>query len=488
MKKVLPVAVLAALAGVNGAQAVHVNPDGLGQVLVYPFYTTNAGQDTLIQLVNTTDEYKAVKVRILESMNSQEVLDFNVYLSPFDHWSAQISADGEGAAISTGDTSCTVPTAVSEGQTIPFRTTLFDGSGDNPEDSVSGLDRTKEGYIEVIEMGVIVDSDDGVADAIKHISGIPGGGPIAADGSNPNCDFLNARWASGGAWDELANNGISLPTGGLYGYGILIDVPGATDATYDAVALDNWNGETPRHSAPGDLAPNIGSGQTQYEIFDGGDLVEGFAEDGTDAVSAVLMASAISNDYVMEPSVGAGTDWVVTFPTKRFYVNNLVSADAPFTDIWDSESSTACEEFSIRYWDREEGEPTDPPLLNDFSPLPPAGENPEFSFCWEANVLTFNGQKEGFADFADVLGSFEAGRSGASFGFADGFVNGWARINFEGSGRTLTTFDHQFSGLPAVGFAVQRYINQSATADGVNNRYAGSSVHKVDRVIVALPE
>lgn len=101
MKKILPVAVLAALAGANGAQAVHVNPDGLGQVLLYPFYTVEGGQDTYINLVNTTDATKAVKVRFRESLNSQEVLDFNLYLSPKDHWSAVVTADadGEGAVI-----------------------------------------------------------------------------------------------------------------------------------------------------------------------------------------------------------------------------------------------------------------------------------------------------------------------------------------------------------------------------------------------------
>ena len=123
MKKILPVAVLAALAGVNGTQAVNVNSDGLGQVLLYPFYTAEGSQDTYINLVNTTDEYKAVKVRILESMNSQEVLDFNLCLSPQDHWSAVITAseEGEGATIMSGDKSCTVPLAVSEGKVIHFR-------------------------------------------------------------------------------------------------------------------------------------------------------------------------------------------------------------------------------------------------------------------------------------------------------------------------------------------------------------------------------
>lgn len=39
-KKLLPMAMLAGLAGAVGtAQAAHVNPDGLGKVLIYPYYT-----------------------------------------------------------------------------------------------------------------------------------------------------------------------------------------------------------------------------------------------------------------------------------------------------------------------------------------------------------------------------------------------------------------------------------------------------------------
>lgn len=476
MKKVLPVAVLAALAGVNGAQAVHVNPDGLGQVLLYPFYTTNDGQDTLIQLVNTTDDYKAVKIRILESMNSQEVLDFNLYLSPYDHWSALITATEDGgASISTGDTSCTVPTGVSDGLTIPFRTTLFDGSGDATADSVATVDRTAEGYVEVIEMGVIIDSDDGVAAAIKHIGGIPGGDP-------DSCDFLDTRWGASGVWGGgQPNDSISAPAGGLYGYGILIDVARATDATYDAVAIDNWTEGSPFHTGPGFLTPNLGNGSTDYDVFDEGGVVSGSTAGdlaGWDAISALFMHNSISNDYVLEPSIGAGTDWVVTFPTKRVYVNGISAPLEPFSDEWDPETSTACEVFSIRYFDREEGEPIDPPSLNDFSPLPPVGEIPEFSFCWEANVLSFNG--------SDVLGSVAAGRSGANFNFEDDFNNGWARLDFNNVENQLETLDHTFFGLPTIGFAVQRYINGN-TASGDTNNYAGTVTHKTDRSVSLAP-
>ena len=116
-RKNLTAAVLAGLAGVAGiagtAQAVNLNPDGTGQVLLYPYYTTNDGNQTLISVVNTTDQAKAVKVRFLEGFNSREVLDFNLYLSPFDVWVAAITRDpaapeSGGAIVAIADNSCTV--------------------------------------------------------------------------------------------------------------------------------------------------------------------------------------------------------------------------------------------------------------------------------------------------------------------------------------------------------------------------------------------
>ena len=101
-RKTLTNALLAGVAGVAGianiSNAVNLNPDGLGEVLIYPFYTVNGGNDTLLSVVNTTDSVKAVKVRFVESKNSREVLDFNLYLSPYDVWTgAVIDPDGDDA-------------------------------------------------------------------------------------------------------------------------------------------------------------------------------------------------------------------------------------------------------------------------------------------------------------------------------------------------------------------------------------------------------
>ena len=111
-RKNLTAAVLAGLAGAAGiastAQAVNLNPDGLGQVLIYPYYTVNGGNLTILSVVNTTEDAKAVKVRFLEAENSQEVLDFNLYMSAYDVWTAAIMPQPE---VSTGgDDSCDDPT------------------------------------------------------------------------------------------------------------------------------------------------------------------------------------------------------------------------------------------------------------------------------------------------------------------------------------------------------------------------------------------
>jgi hypothetical protein len=52
---------------------------------------------------------------------------------------------------------------------------------------------------------------------------------------------------------------------------------------------------------------------------------------GIDAVSSLFMAKSISNDVMADPGLAGETDWVVTFPTRRYYVDTT-PAGMPFTD------------------------------------------------------------------------------------------------------------------------------------------------------------
>ena len=480
MKKLLPVAVLSAMAGVNGAHAVSVNPDGLGQVLLYPYYTTESGQDTYINVVNTSDYVKAVKVRFKESLNSVEVLDFNLYLSPKDHWSVTVTAgatDADAAVIVTADTSCTVPRSLSSkavgstGDIISFRSSLYAGASAGEKEN--GDDRTKEGYVEIIEMGNVMDSGSttmpNLATAATHTSGVPN-----------DCAAVSAAWGSGGAWSSDAQAYMSPPTGGLYGYGVLINVNEGTDATYDAVALDDFvdqQAPVSIHARPGDSQPNLDSGSNFAELYYNGQALEPEGTRAIDAVSMVLMHNIIANDFVLEPTIAAGTDWVITFPTKRDYINNGVSgtppnttlnpATPPFTVPWNASTSSSCESIGLRYWDREET--PEAPSDQDFSPAPPGAT---FALCAEANVMTFDG--------SNVLEASDRG-TGSDLHISDAVDNGWLEMSFEGTGRTLTAASGEvFGGLPVMGFAVQKYVNGSLDfGDGaVLSNYAGSVLHK----------
>ena len=179
-----------------GANAVNINNDGTGEVLLYPYYTVRAGTTTLLTVVNTTTTAKAVKVRINEGKNSAEVLDFNLWLSPKDVWTAAIVPTADGAGITTTDKSCTNPKVTG---TVGFRNNAY--ATDNA--ALRTLDRTREGYIEMIEMATVVPGSKTEAD-VTHDAGVPA------------CTLVtNAAVAS-----RLAD--YDDPTGGLFGSGTLV--------------------------------------------------------------------------------------------------------------------------------------------------------------------------------------------------------------------------------------------------------------------------
>ena len=145
-----------ALGAVGTAQAVGLNANGLGQVLIYPYYTVQAdvsgnAYNSLLSVVNTTNSAKAVKVRFLEGKNSREVLDFNLFLSKHDVWTAAVlpSSSGGGQVL-TFDNSCTIPSNTFLKAGVDFVNYAYTGTADDK--GGSGLDRTKEGYVEIIEM------------------------------------------------------------------------------------------------------------------------------------------------------------------------------------------------------------------------------------------------------------------------------------------------------------------------------------------------
>ena len=189
----------------SAAQAVYLNPRGTGQVLVYPYYTANANQATLLTVVNTTPNGKALRMAFREGYNGRLVLSFNVYLSPFDVWSAEVAAAGTApdapARIATADNSCTFPVFAS----ADFRPFAYTGA--NSDTGPQTLVRTREGHFDVIEMGEVTNATHGSLTAITHIdSGVPA-----------SCAQIVAAWANDGYWTADPTVDLAPPGGGLYG-------------------------------------------------------------------------------------------------------------------------------------------------------------------------------------------------------------------------------------------------------------------------------
>jgi hypothetical protein len=150
-----------------------------------------------------------------------------------------------------------------------------------------------------------------IAAASTHVNGVPA-----------NCQLLTTAWGPTGVFRTAA---LEAPTGGLYGYGVIIDVQEGTNASYDAIALEDFFSSSV-HTDPGSLLPGLAQAEPQSIVFDTSvvpavALADTFL-DGIDAVSAVLMHDTLANDFVLEPLIAAGTDWVINFPTKREYINN----------------------------------------------------------------------------------------------------------------------------------------------------------------------
>lgn len=506
----LTTAILAGITGIAGiasvSNAVNLNSDGIGQVLVYPYYTVNNGNNTLISVVNTTATVKAVKVRFLEGLNSRECLDFNLYLSPFDVWTAGLVATAstvptvasvapftgqESVKLVTNDTSCTVP-AINGQEFLPY---AFISSGTITADDGLGDDlvRCTEGHFEMIEMGTVTNlgpvSNNSAANATHTTAGSPA-----------SCGAINANWLPGGIWSAAANvNDFAAPdgSGGLFGSASIINVNNGTDVTYNADAIQNY-GLAAQHSTPGNLAPNLKTGSVvTSDVFNAGASAAVQSNtwgDAVEAVSASYMHDRIYGEYVLDDSIGANTEWVVTFPTKFAYVDTIGSAgttwgaagipQAPFTRSIGANG--ACEEYQVQgYWDREEQVPTIAAIGLVPSPLPP-GVNPNIPvFCWETNVLEFNSA-------TDVLGNSLILGSNNTTHLTVEFDAGWAALNFDVTDSISGTNDHNtaaldgspsvYTGLPVTGFAVQRYTNANLSG-GVLANYAGIFAHRYSKNI-----
>jgi len=457
-----------AITTVGGATAdtLELNPNGIGHQLVVPYFSTQSGNATLLNIVNTdTINGKLVKVRFRGAGNSDDLFDFQVLMSPGDVWTAAVTQDASGSStLSTADKSC----AIGLGNGM-FSTLRTDPTKTNAE--------TREGYVEFINMADIpVNTTTGsLYTAIKHVNGIA---PCTASvlAAQLGTDVADVTAA--------AARGLTPPSTGLTGDWILLNQTTTAAWSGAAAALEARAMGVPALGNVvfwpqkfGDVA-NAGNytadpllvgtapivAPQQYDLPDlSTPYVTGSATpaEQADNTTAQLAVTSVANQFETSEGIAAVTDWLFSQPTRRYHVavdyNGTAAAEAVYRtgSAYYNPTNTAVYQASRQVclnttfgpgrhslFDREETTPgvTDSP----FVPSPNLPEQAEILLlCGEANVVSIN---------ADGVAAASAlGASVARGDISTDYTNGWARWNLAG----VTTPQ----GVPVIGASFMRAAN-----------------------------
>lgn len=469
---------LAALLAATPAAAVYVNPDGLGQALVYPYYTAQPSNgnpfNTYISIANNGDDAKAIRVRFREGRASREVLAFNLFLKPHDMWTGAVVPLDDTAGLLSADSSCTDPpfevsSAPGPLPLLRFRRDSYAGA--NADGSGDGYDRLREGFVEAIEMATL-----------------PGGVP-----ANCGAGVIPASFAP--------------PTGGLSGSLTLINVASGMDFTVNADALADL-AQQPFFRVAKDPYPDFNAREITpaSTVIANGALYRSVWTRGVDAVSAALLRSAFKGEYILDPGTRSHTDWVVTFPTRAFYATST-GATAPFTEPsgWAPQCNVASpppllgEPVGIVYFNREE---------RSASPACSPGEAgascPGTTICASTSIfgfaydVHFPYSTSASSVVGSTTGGFDLGD--VPLQSSSVFANGWVElvpgsraplVSQPDSTRTdlvtgaVTRGVHSHYGLPVTGFAVRTFVNGNlACNEGIcQGNYGGAFPLRYERSI-----
>ena len=304
------------------AAAQNVADAGIGQVLIFPYYSINDGWQSLFNVTNTSDLAIAVKVRFHEAQNSRDVLDFNVLLSPKDAWTGYVQRDAEGRPkLKTVDNSCTSPIIPEAG--LELSNLAYTGPYD--DGGIQEEERLWEGYVEMIAMGQCATtdscflpppvtgtaSDAGIGWLTEHVQGTP------RDCATADSFFIAGTGAVGedlsvvpGTGEPIANADSAdsagrgyvalLPdTEPLKGNLSIVQLAQGFGAGTEALAISGWAGTNNLVTAqqfPWFLEPTIATGENVWDTT------------GLPDIELLFNAESVINEWSANPNLGVKTD------------------------------------------------------------------------------------------------------------------------------------------------------------------------------------
>ena len=452
-------------AAATPATALNPTVSGVGHILTIPYFSTQGGNATLLNITNTdVVNGKAVKLRFRGAANSDDIFDITIFLSPGDVWSAAVSASGELSALNTNDTSCTLPSIAD----IKAQGGLFKTGRVNPTNSNA---ETREGYVEILNTADIP-TGSALYTAIKHVAGKA---PCTAS----VMDAQSADLKAGDAVNNPRTRGYSWPTGGLYANWILVNTTDKASFSGEAVAIRaeaagvNAAGnlvsfpqttDAPDYATSTEAAPNQVRGFTadpllqsagfagQVANYDFPDLstpytplngalavavnAAGTATQATN-LAAALATKSVVNDFLVGGGASFTTDWVFSMPTRRYaaavdYAAKAVlfngGVAAHFTAANTSLNATTLQACvtpggAMKGYSREEDTQSTFVISPDTA----------LKLCGETSVLTFGSEKVLKASIASRIVPVN-------------YAEGWLTVGTTGSG----------NGLPVIGYAATK--------------------------------
>jgi len=498
-KNVLALSIAAMIGGFAGAASAQVFPNtgmtgptaltleqnegGAGHILVVPYFTSQNDNMSVFHVVNTdTVNGKALKVRFRGAANSDDILDFTVFLSPGDVWTGSVQGNENGSTFLTNDKSCTLPDI--RGQQVQFVTDRLPAGADAAQ--------TKEGYVEILNMADIVPSTDekSIYFATKHKNGVA---PCTAATLDKTLEInpLNAT-----SVQAAANLGFNTPSGKLTADWYILNVNQTTtfSGAATAIAATGGNGRGNFVLFPQDetnSAATVGNATTltadpllkgnivKPVNFDFPDLSTPYlASTATPEAQASRLTQAVantgvSNQFALDTGISAKTDWVLSMPTRRYSVGaNYAAKDGAKDSAYRVFNAGVVDLSGARYftpentyvntanglicantnaytfWDREETSKRNGAVI---SPSTLKG----LDFCGEVNVLSFN----------DAAGKSVLGASVARTNVNVDYQNGWGAISYT-------------KALPVVGSSFIKLTNGGGLANGFSGTYGITWPHR----------
>ena len=463
------------------ATTLEVSPTGVGHILLVPYFSTQNGNVSLLNIVNTdTINGKAVKLRYRGAANSDDIYDITVFLSPGDMWSANVSQVDGVSKLTTNDNSCTLP-AEKAAINVRFGTSRLAAAGSTVDNKAGTL----EGYVEILNMADVEPGTD-LFKAIKHVNG------------TAPCDTMPSQKENLVDEDDAFDRGYNYPTGGLMANWSIINLSKAGSFTGEATAVVAVDGTGASAAANIVFSPQeedetvanaddltadpLLVGATPIltpKNYDFPDLSTPYVADAAllpinqaHMLSHALATASVTNEYMTSPDVGFATDWTFSMPSRRYNVAlDYKTGDAAYatgaqyfttgnTKVVDGKICVNSKFEDLSYFNTEEGAKNLTVGGYVVSPKP-VNAQATLAFCGETSVLAFN---KSFADATvptGVLGALIA-RQGLTTTKADTtsdfYTDGWMSLKTPGNGGR---------GLPVVGHAFVKALATSFSLGGI---------------------